>query len=322
MTYIVRENNIQYTGFPQPEPTCERFYLLPSSMLWHRKPQIGDSGVQLQESGQGVGPVDFWQCIFMHMSSECIFRTYFRYLLMLVWLGQHFKRQILPFLTTAAYKALRVRKFLTISLNKWPLSPLKIPSSLPSPFAISPNASHLPAPTLLRWTPPIQQGHFHPVQKMSLVKVEPLSHRFMSRVFRRLLGTPWSLSQSCHIPQSGEGASRLMGKLWYIFRKRRANSEHKSVGRVSHGRRLAINTKESQNCELQPTSSSRGVSIQGCDSAKLLSQAIPYQSQVTTKTIYNNRPLLRWVISLPPWFFVTTILLSHKMLTRQETRKL
>lgn len=80
---------------------------------------------------------------------------------------------------------------------------------------------------------------------------------------------------------------------WYVFRKRRADSKRESVGRVSRGRGLAMNTKGSQNYELQPTSGSRGVSIRGCDSAKLLSQAIAYQSQVTIKTICDNQPLLR-----------------------------
>lgn len=119
-----------------------------------------------------------------------------------------------------------------------------------------------------------------------------------------------------------ESLQPALGERWCVFRKKRADSKLKSVGCVSHGRRLVMNTKESQNYQLQPTSSSRGVSIRGCDSAKLLPQAIAYQSQVATKTICGNRPLLRWVIALPPWFFITTILLSHKMLTSQETRKL
>lgn len=84
----------------------------------------------------------------------------------------------------------------------------------------------------------------------------------------------------------------MLGERWYVFRKRRADSERESVGRVSHGRRLVMNTKESQNYELQPTSGSRGVSIWGCDSAKLLSQTMAYRSQVATKTNFDDRPLL------------------------------
>lgn len=42
--------------------------------------------------------------------------------------------QFLPFLSTDAFKALRVIKFLTICLNKRPLSSLKIPFSVPSPL--------------------------------------------------------------------------------------------------------------------------------------------------------------------------------------------
>lgn len=85
----------------------------------------------------------------------------------------------------------------------------------------------------------------------------------------------------------------MLGERWYIFRKWRADSECESVGCVSHGRRLVMNTNESQNYELQPTSGSKGVSIRGCDSAKLLSQTIAYRSQVATKTNSDDRPLLR-----------------------------
>lgn len=255
------------------------------------------------------------------MSSECIFRTYFRHLIMLVWLGQHFKRQILPFLTTDANKTPRATEFLAHSLNKWPSTPLKITSAIPL------CCQQECQPPACSRTATLDSSH---------------SARTLSFCLEGVTGQSWTSRSQIHVQRFQETSGNIMkpvtelphpterrgslqtvtGKLWYIFRKQRANSEHESVGRVSHGRRLVINTKESQNCELQPTSGSRGVSIQGCDSANLLSQAIPYQSQVTTKTICNDQPLLRWAMSLPPWFFVTTILLSHKMLTRQGTRKL
>lgn len=49
-------------------------------MVCYRNPQTQDSG----GVGWWVGLIRFEECIFMHTSRECIFRTYFRQLLMLV----------------------------------------------------------------------------------------------------------------------------------------------------------------------------------------------------------------------------------------------
>lgn len=128
-------------------------------------------------------------------------------------------------------------------------------------------------------------------------------------------------------PTEKRGSPRLVASspCWVsacVFSGSRGQTASVSVGRVSHGRRLVMNTKESQNYELQPASGSRGVSIRGCDSAGRLSQAAACRSQAATKNICDDHPLPRWAIAVPPWFFITIILLSHKLLTRQETRKL
>lgn len=106
ITYFLRYMRSQYRCFLQAEPTAERLYPLPSSMLCYRDLHTWDSGLWLWEPGWWVGPIHFRESVFMHMPRVCIFSTYFRQLLMLVWLGQHFKMQFLPLLTTDAFKAL------------------------------------------------------------------------------------------------------------------------------------------------------------------------------------------------------------------------
>lgn len=143
---------------PPARTWVERLHPLPSTILWYRDVHMWDSEVWLWKLVVG-GAIHFWESIFMHMSRVCIFSMYFRQLLRLVWL-KHFKMQILPFLITDTFKALTVIKFLTISLNRRPLSPLKIPfcSIL---LVVSMDAGHLPVPTLPSWTSPYQQGLFH-----------------------------------------------------------------------------------------------------------------------------------------------------------------
>lgn len=90
-----------------------------------------DSGMWLWEPVVG-GIIHFWKSIFMHMFRMCKSSMYFRQLLRLVWLKQHFKMLFLPFLITDILKCLKVIKFLTISLNKRPSTPWKIPFFVPS----------------------------------------------------------------------------------------------------------------------------------------------------------------------------------------------
>lgn len=122
---------------------------------------------------------------------------------MLVWLG-HFKGQFLPLLTTQASKPLTKMKFLTISLKKWHLLSLKIPSSIPSPFAVSTNANLLPAPTLPCWTPPFSKNTFI----LSRWCHCPKLNLFITGPCPGFSGDFWKHLKACHRAAMSHGAER------------------------------------------------------------------------------------------------------------------
>lgn len=197
-----------------------------------------------------VGPIHFWESKFMHMSRVCIFSTYFRQLLRLVWLRQQFKSQFLPFLTTDIFKALTVMKFLTISLDERPLSPLKIPFSVPSPLLSVWMLAICLFPHCHAGLPLTSKGSFILCRNSHLPKLN-LSVTGSCPGFS---GNFWKHYEAFHRAATSHGVERsiqlVLGERWYIFSGRRADSEHKSVGCVSCGRRLVMNTKESQNYDL------------------------------------------------------------------------
>lgn len=123
---------------------------------------------------------------------------------MLVWLGQDFKAQFLPLLTTDASKALAVIKFLTVSLKKWHLLSLKIPSSIPSPFAVSTDASPLPAPTLPCWTPPFSKNTFIRSRGCHWPKLDLL----VTGPCPGFSGDFWKHLKACHRAATSHGTER------------------------------------------------------------------------------------------------------------------
>lgn len=202
-----------------------------------------DSGVWFWEPVVG-GAIHFWESIFMHTPRVCIFSMYFRQLLRLVWV-KHFKMQFLHFLTSDALKALTKIKFLTISLNKRPLSPLKTPSFVPSSLLSVWMLAMLPC-----WTSPDQQGVSFCVETLTGQRWTSRSQVHVQSFLETSGNTKKPSTELPHPMEWRRSIQLVLGEYWYIFSRWRADSERKSVGCVSCGRRLVMNTKGSQNYEL------------------------------------------------------------------------